>query len=319
MKRVLVIDMLNMYYRAYIVDPSLSSNGQPIGGIKGTLKILQKLIRESRPDEVVICWDGGSRKRRLVQKGYKHGRKPIRLNRNIRTLSQNEEKENKMWQQTRLIEYMNNMPIIQLMKEDIEADDIIAFICKSGLYEGWQKIIVSSDKDFYQLLDDETVLFRPVQKEILNKKDIVERHEIHPNNFALARAIVGDRSDNLKGVPSVGLPTVSKRFPFLAEEKTYYLDDIIASCTETEERLKAHDRILESEGLIRENYKLMQLYTSTISAQKKREIKETIRNFLPEFNKTETIKMMLKDGFGEFNWNSLIQNFNKIVVEKNKK
>ena len=48
-KRVLFIDALNSYYRAYIVDPSLSTNGDPIGGMKGFLKILQKLSREIRP------------------------------------------------------------------------------------------------------------------------------------------------------------------------------------------------------------------------------------------------------------------------------
>ena len=51
MKRVLIIDALNMYFRAYIVDPSLSTNGQPIGGVKGFLKILQKLVRETKPDQ----------------------------------------------------------------------------------------------------------------------------------------------------------------------------------------------------------------------------------------------------------------------------
>ena len=76
MKRLLVVDMLNMYFRAYIVDPSLSTNGEPIGGIKGTLKILQKLVRETSPDEVVLCWDGagGSQRRKLVNKNYKEGR-----------------------------------------------------------------------------------------------------------------------------------------------------------------------------------------------------------------------------------------------------
>jgi len=65
--RVLIIDALNMYFRAYIVDPSLSSNGQPIGGVKGFLKILQKLVRETKPDQIVIAWDGagGSQKRKL--------------------------------------------------------------------------------------------------------------------------------------------------------------------------------------------------------------------------------------------------------------
>ena len=54
MKRILIIDALNAYLRAYIVDPSLSTNGQPIGGIKGFVKILQKLVRETRPDQIAV-------------------------------------------------------------------------------------------------------------------------------------------------------------------------------------------------------------------------------------------------------------------------
>ena len=89
--RILIIDALNMYFRAYIVDPSLSTNGQPIGGLKGFLKILQKLVRDTKPDQIVIAWDGagGSQKRISIDKGYKEGRKPIRLNREIRNMTEN--------------------------------------------------------------------------------------------------------------------------------------------------------------------------------------------------------------------------------------
>ena len=222
MKRLLIIDALNMYFRAYIVDPSLSTNGQPIGGIKGFTKILQKQIRESKPDEVIICWDGqgGSQRRKAQNKGYKEGRKPIRLNREIRNLSENEEVANKVWQQTRLIEYLNNLSIIQLMLPGVEADDIISYVCQMPHYADWQKVIVSSDKDFIQLCDDTTVLYRPIQKQVLNSTRIVEDYGIHPVNFAMARAIAGDKSDNLPGVGGVGLPTIAKRLPFLKENKT---------------------------------------------------------------------------------------------------
>ena len=144
-KRLLVVDALNMYFRAYIVNPTLSTNGQPIARTVGILKILQKLCREIRPDEIVICWDGegGSRKKKLVNKGYKAGRKPIRLNRAIRNLTDNEEMENKVWQQTRLFEYLNNLAVIQLMLPAVEADDIIAQVVQSPQYSGWQKVIVS--------------------------------------------------------------------------------------------------------------------------------------------------------------------------------
>ena len=127
-KRVMVIDALNQFLRAYIVNPTLSPNGDPVGGAIGFLKILQKLCREIKPDKVVICWDGqgGSKKRKLINKNYKGGRKPLRLNRDIKHLTEEEELQNKIWQQTRLVDYLNNFPVTQLMFEGVEADDVIS-------------------------------------------------------------------------------------------------------------------------------------------------------------------------------------------------
>lgn len=318
-KRVLVIDALNMYFRAYIVDPSLSANGQPIGGLKGFLKSLQKLMRDTNPDKVVICWDGpgGSQKRKSMVKSYKDGRKPIRLNRSIRNLSESEEVENKIWQQTRLVEYLNNTPIIQLMFESIEADDIISAVVQHHTLRGWQKVIVSTDQDFYQLCDDETVIFRPVQKEILNKKRVIEKYGIHPTNFALARAIAGDKSDNLSGVDGVGLPTVSKRLPFLTEEKTSTLDQVLGYCEEKQEEstLKAYTNIVEQFDRVRLNYKMMQLYTPSISVQTRQKIDYSLDNFEYELNKTEIRKMMIQDGFGETSWNDFFANLKNIISQ----
>lgn len=318
-KRVLVIDALNMYFRAYIVDPSLSANGQPIGGLKGFLKSLQKLMRDTNPDKVVICWDGpgGSQKRKSMVKSYKDGRKPIRLNRSIRNLSESEEVENKIWQQTRLVEYLNNTPIIQLMFESIEADDIISAVVQHHTLRGWQKVIVSTDQDFYQLCDDETVIFRPVQKEILNKKRVIEKYGIHPTNFALARAIAGDKSDNLSGVDGVGLPTVSKRLPFLTEEKTSTLDQVLGYCEEKQEEstLKAYTNIVEQFDRVRLNYKMMQLYTPSISVQTRQKIDYSLNNFEYELNKTEIRKMMIQDGFGETSWNDFFANLSNIISQ----
>lgn len=112
MKRLLIIDALNAYLRAYIVDPSLSTNGQPIGGLKGFVKILQKLVRDTNPDQIVVVWDGpnGSAKRKSMDKNYKEGRKPIRLNRAFHNLTEDEELQNKMWQQSRVIEHSIILP-----------------------------------------------------------------------------------------------------------------------------------------------------------------------------------------------------------------
>ena len=317
MKRLLIIDALNMYFRAYIVDPSLSTNGQPIGGVKGFLKILQKLVRETKPDEIVICWDGegGSQKRKTKNKGYKEGRKPIRLNRDIRNLSENEEIANKIWQQTRLAEYLNELPIIQLVLPAVEADDIISVVAQHPLYNGWQKVIVSSDKDFFQLCDNETVVFRPIQKEVVNQKSLVEQYGIHPQNFALARAIAGDKSDNLPGVGGVGLPTVSKRFPFLGDDMSFGIDSLVLHAEENKGTVKAYDSVIEHQDLIRENYRLMQLYTPSLSVQGKQKIDFALENFEPELAKTNAKAMMIEDGFGAVNFTDLFAAMNKIVAD----
>jgi DNA polymerase-1 len=316
-KRVLIIDGNNNYFRAYIVDPSVSTNGQPIGGIKGFLKILQKLCREIKPNRVVICWDGngGSTKRKLMNKGYKDGRKPIRLNRNIRNLSDNEEIDNKIWQMTRLVEFINEMPIIQLLLDGVEADDLISSVAQHRSIKNYNKIIVSSDKDFIQLCNDTTILYRPVQQQILNKKNIVTEYGIHPNNFCLARALSGDKSDNLDGVDGVGLATVAKRFPMLAEEKTYTIDDILTACQQTDKDIKAFKSILEQSDRVKSNYNIMQLGTPNISVQDSMKIDYALENSECTFNKTEIVKMMIQDGFGEGDWSELFLRLKMIQVE----
>jgi len=317
-KRIMIIDALNMYYRAYIVDPSLSTNGQPIGGIKGFFKILQKLLRETKPDKVIICWDGagGSRKRKSAVKDYKAGRKPIRLNRAIRNLSENEEVENKVWQQTRLMEYLNCLPVVQLVLASVEADDIISYVCRThASLAGWEKLIISSDKDFLQLCDAETVLYRPIQKEAMNTQGVVRKYGIHPENFALARAIAGDKSDNLPGIAGVGLPTIAKRLPMLKESRTVTIDELMDYCETVDSKVAAYVKIVEGREVVELNYKLMQLYAASIPVQGKTKIDYAIDNCEYALNKTEFIKMMTEDGFGEGNWSALFQVMNKIAFD----
>ena len=314
----MIIDALNAYFRAYIVNPSLSKNGQPIGGYKGFIGILQKLCREMKPDAVVIAWDGagGSLRRKLVNKNYKEGRKPIRLNRDVRNLTKDEEMQNKVWQQYRLMEMLNYMPVIQLMADSVEADDVISFVTQMPHYKGWQKVIISSDKDFFQLCDDETVLYRPIQKKFMNKPRLLEEFGIHPTNFALARAIAGDTSDNLKGVPRAGLKSIAKNFTFLREDKDATLQEIFDFCLQTDSTAKFFTNVLAHRDVIIENYKLMQLYAPALSLQCRDKVHYALDNFEYDYNKTEVIRMMNQDGFGVFNWDDLHATMNRICVDK---
>jgi DNA polymerase-1 len=317
MKRVLIIDALNMFLRAYIVDPSLSTNGEPIGGFKGSLKIVQKLVRMTKPDEVVIVWDGpnGSRKRRTIDKNYKAGRKPLRLNREVKALTENEEMQNRIWQQRRAIEYFNEMPIVQIMLPEVEADDVISYLTQVSQYDGWQKVIVSNDKDFYQLCDEETVVYRPTTDIIYNTKRIVEELGVHPRNMALARSLVGDASDNLPGIKSVGFKGIQRRIGFLAADKDYTIDDVIGYCEKIDKKLKFHTNIIEGQKIIEHNYKMMQLYSPMLSVQSKDFVRNAVENFECVFNKIEIIKKMRDDGFGELNWKDLELHLNKINRE----
>jgi len=84
---------------AYIVNPTIDSKGNPIGGCMGFLKSLQKVVRMFQPDEVVICWDGqgGSQRRKAQNKNYKAGRSPVRFNRRMYELSPEEQEKNKAY------------------------------------------------------------------------------------------------------------------------------------------------------------------------------------------------------------------------------
>ena len=315
MKRLMLVDAQNQFMRSYIVNPTMSPNGDPIGGVVGFLQTMNKLCRQVRPDLFVVVWDGdgGSSRRRQQNKNYKVGRKPPKLNRWSQSMNPAEIHTNKIWQQVRCIEYVNQTPIIQFRQPGVEADDVIAYIKSMPLFREWQKVVVSSDKDFIQLLDDRTLLFRPTQDQILNTNRVLEEHSIHPCNFALARSMVGDKSDNIDGLKGVGLKTVAKAFPFLAEENDYYLDDLRHHSEREESKLAIYDKVIDDYKKVCDNYSIMQLSTPLISIQCADFINTTFEEYKPMFNKTEINKMMSVDGATSLNIDCLKTTFNSMV------
>lgn len=319
-KRLMIIDSLNLFIRNYVVDPSMSTHGQPLGGLKGYFKSLQKLIRDVKPDGIVVVWDGpgGSKKKKTIIKDYKDGRKPIRLNRDVKNLTESEEIQNKVWQQLRTIEYLNCMPIVQFLEREVEADDLISVVARHDKFKDWDKVIVSSDKDFIQLLDNKTVLFRPIQNQVMTTKSILQEFGIHPNNFAIARAMAGDPSDNIDGVKGLGLTTISKRLPFLVEEKEYITEDVLNFCkNQINEgtKLKMFQNILDAADDIHTNFSVMQLKSPNMSYQVLKKVDYSLDNYNPELNLTEIRKMMIEDGFGEVKFDELYAALKKIIAD----
>ena len=134
----------------------------------------------------------------------------------------------------------------------------------------------------------------------------------------MARAMAGDKSDNLEGIGGVGLKTVSKRFPFFKNEKQVTFKKLLDYSRNMlpESKVKTYGKVLDREDILRRNYQMMQLYAPSLGIKAKNIIRETIRNSNLLFNKTELIKMMMQDGFGEINFIELFQHFNKMCLDR---
>jgi 5'-3' exonuclease len=221
-------------------------------------------------------------------------------------LPEDKVKKNRTDQQLRLHEYLNNMPVIQLMVDFVEADDVIAYVTQHKKYKDWQKIIISSDKDFFQLVgDDNVMIWRPIQKVFVDRLSLIGKFGIHPNNYALARAIDGDKSDNLEGVPRVGMKTIQTNFPILEQEKQLTCDELFVYCKMQVKQKSCHKKLLEYQERVKLNYEIMQLYESNISHNGRRGIDYTLDNFEHGLDKLELQKMLIADGQGHLNLSDL--------------
>ena len=314
--RVLVIDQLNLFLRNYVINPSESQWG-PIGGVKGTLQSMQKLCNDVKPDHIIICWDGpgGSIKRKQMKKDYKAGRAPLRLNRAFHHLDEDEAKQNRFLQELRLVEYFNEMPVIQFRFDNVEADDIVAYVCQMPELEDCEKVIVSNDKDFFQCVTGKTVLMRPIEKSrVYNSKTVLNEFKIHPHNFALAKAMIGDKSDNLPGISGVGEGRIKKDFPMFNSDQQVTIDELLDYCRKNQEtsRRKMWKEVVDNERVLRLNYKMMQLYAPQLSIDNKKEIQEVMQNPDLTFNKMNVIKMMMRDEFAQVSFSGMFNTFQRM-------
>lgn len=280
---------MNVFVRHYCANPSLSSNGDHAGGIIGFTGQLSSIVRSLNPWRVIVVWEsGGSPRKRAIYPEYKQGRKPPKMNRfyeGDEALEDSE--ENKVWQVQQIVNILNHLPINQIYVPDCEADDVIGYLCKYK-YKGRHKLIMSSDKDFYQLLDDTTWVCKPKDRVFVKPNDVLNEYGIAPRNFAIAKAFCGDNSDNVPGIERVGFKVLAKRFEQLGEDRDVLIDEII---TEAEERSKEkkppkmYTRIVEGEDVVRRNYKLMYLDTAMLLSSQIEAINEAVDTFEPTYNK----------------------------------
>lgn len=262
--RHLIFDGHNLFMRNYAVNPMMDQNGGSIGGIVGTIRSIKALINEVKPDRVFVVWDGpgGSKKRRGIFAEYKAGRK-VRLNREFDSAGGVNEDANNMHEQMDQVKpLLKFLGVTQVEIQDIEADDAIAYLV--GCLEPSPKVVVSSDKDLWQLVSDKTTIYWPVKKTFITADSMTQDHCL-PQNWVLVKALIGDNSDNIDGVKGVGPATVKKLFPELSQ-RAFTLVEFFQLVEERAKENKKARAILEAKELVSRNVDLMQLTSPVISA-----------------------------------------------------
>ena len=264
---VLLIDGKNAYTRHYCANPDMTASGAQIGGAVGFLKMLRRLTSDLSPTRVIIAWEGGgSTRRRALYPEYKANRKPERMNRFYEDDIPDTE-DNRVWQVAVLTRMLKRLPVCQVYVSDCEGDDVIAYLC-GGRYADRAKIIVSNDRDFYQLLDERTSVYSPQTKRLHTVEDVKkEHHGVPPRNFALAKALVGDRSDNVKGVRGLGFKTLALRIPILAADRDVTIDEVIRYCAARVDEAKVMREVSQSGDLLRLNWRLVYLGGRTLTPE----------------------------------------------------
>jgi len=223
MKRLVLIDGKSVFYRGYYAMGALStSDGTPTGGIYGFAAIAMEIVRQLDPTKVVVTWDSKSStsKRKEIFADYKAGRvKP----------------GDDFYVQ---IPYLRELVLALgwsfVECDDYEADDIIGTLALQADEEGdWDTVIVSSDLDMLQIVDENTRMYRILKGfsklEEMDVPAVEEKYGIKKSQFLDLKALKGDASDNIPGVAGVGEKTAAK---LLAEFGTLdgvygHLDDVL--------------------------------------------------------------------------------------------
>ena len=312
--RVLIIDGLNTFIRCWSSIPTMNEDGDHIGGVTGALKSIGYAIRQTQPSRVVVVFDGqgGSKRRKKVFSGYKAQRdkNKLRVNRQYADLMNDEDERESMKRQfVWLNEMLDGLPLTTMIYDGVEADDIMAYITTNILKEDEQAVIMSTDKDFLQLVNDTTIVWSPTKKKIYNTNRIKEEFGLDPKNLLLYRVLDGDKSDNIPGVYGCGIKTLLKRFPELTDDNELSVDNLLELAEqkkeETKGKIKLYNDILESKKQIIMNEKLMQLKDVDISGQIKMNVLDRFNEDIKPLNKIDFLKVCLKykvtDKFGDLN------------------
>lgn len=315
--RILIVDGLNLFLRNFAVLNYINPQGTHIGGLSGFLRSLGSLVKQIQPTSIYIVFDGigSSLNRKNLIPEYKSGRKNNRVNANIFDHI-DDENESKADQIGRLIEYLQCLPVKIISIDKVEADDIIAFLSvESTKNKETRSFIVSSDKDFLQLVDDNITFYAAMEKEFYTPKKVKEKYGIHPHNFLTYKTLMGDGSDKIPGVKGLGLKKLPKMFPQLCEDKICTLEDIFNIAKDNYEKHDIYCRVIMDFEKLKNNRKVMDLGNPMLDDLEKEFILDTVKKAPYKLNIAEFLKLYHQDGLGNVLKNVeywIRENFDKI-------
>ncbi len=154
--------------------------------------------------------------------------------------------------------------------------------------------IVSSDKDYLQLINEQIIVYRPIEKEFFTEDTVKNKFNLYPYNFIIYKTLLGDQSDSLPGIKGLGAKKLFKLFPELSDKKLS-LDDIFEL---SQERIKEHiiyARILSDIQVLEDKYKIMDLSNPMIDDESKIKLLSLVKDISLEYHPEEFIRMYRED------------------------
>ncbi len=201
---VMLIDGHSMAYRAFFalpVENFATRTGQFTNAVYGFTSMLINVLRDEQPTHLAVCFDVSRATFRQAQYGeYKANRAKTR--------------EEFSGQIALVQEVLDALRITHLSLDGFEADDIIATLATDAAERGWRTVIVTGDRDTYQLVDERTTVLYPIkgvsEMSRMTPAAIEAKYRVSPPRYRELAALVGETSDNLPGVPGVGQVTAAK-------------------------------------------------------------------------------------------------------------
>ncbi len=201
-----LVDGSGYIFRAYYALPPLSrkSDGLPTGAVSGFSSMLFKLLEEVRSDDsknkpthFAVIFDSARKNfRNEIYKDYKANR------------SEAPDDLAPQFEYIRKAVKAFNLPSIEQI--NYEADDLIATYAKQIISLGAKVTIISSDKDLMQLVSNKIRLFDPMKSKVIGEKEVIDKFGVKPTQVVDVQSLAGDSSDNIPGVPGIGIKTASE-------------------------------------------------------------------------------------------------------------